>query len=398
MSLTRRRVLLASAGLLTSLGGCASSTFTTTRQPVTNPTTADQSDIPPALRTNGVSIDWQIPLGKRIAQPAVADGTVFATSSTGGLSALDAEDGTQQWHQQRPRSGWFGPTVTDGRVFSVDYQTLVVYDAETGAEQWRKEWPKEATIQAKPTVGTDTVYLANSSRPLSHSESKFIEDLFAFDVADGTLRWKRHLGEDDHEPIAGQPLFHNNTLYVHTERTGLFALNPEDGTTKWVFEPDTGNTRMERGPNIAGETLVTSTPELAYGLDPVTGTKQWETGLIYGTPVTDESTVYAQGDGGPLYALRASDGVEKWRLSRPGELRTPSTAGGHLFANFVRRTGEKDTKDSISTLYRIDDAGDVQWRFTRICEGFSGAARAGNRVFVAGRYGDGRLYALQPES
>ncbi|WP_162224301.1 outer membrane protein assembly factor BamB family protein [Halorussus salinus] len=397
MSLSRRDLLTSTALLAGTTGaGCLSSDSNSSQQPVTNPTTADQSDLPPELRTTGISLDWYIPLGKRIPQPAI-DNTgewVFATSSTNGLATLDTTDGTQRWQKQHPQSGWLAPTTADGHVYATDYETLFVYDIETGEEMWRREWGDAGTIQASPTVEEGTVYLPNSSLPTSHTDSKFAEDLFAFGTGNGSLRWKRDIAK--HDPVVASPLVYEDTLYVQTEQTGLFALDLSDGAEKWTFEPKATATRMGEGPQIAGGTLITSTRNFTYGLDPATGDVRWKTAGVYGDPVTDRSTVYARGDGGSLYALHAADGTEQWRLSRPGRLRTVSIADGSLCANFVRQTGEKDVNDSISTLYGIDGAGTEQWRFTRLCEGFSKASAMNGQLFVAGRYGDGRLHAFTP--
>lgn len=364
---------------------------------------SSESTVTDVQRAEGVSVRWQASLDRRIPVPAVDTESVYAVSSASGIHAFRTTDGTRRWHHSFPKSAWFGPRVGSGLIVAVDFETLVAFDAETGTEQWRHTWPPEGTMSSMPVIGEETLYVGNSSLPTSHTESKYPEDLFAFDLTDGDLRWKRDLAEQD--SLTGTPLLHDGTLYVQTERSGLFALDPADGGERWQTSPGETHDRAIGGPTLVDQTdtLVASVGRSVYGLGVADGREQWRVDGTRTASVRDGTTVYAAGpleDGATtLYALAASDGSEQWAVTRPGHLTrwgSLSAAGGTLFASFREPTGKGDVVDDISTLYGFSTEGEERWQFTRSCEGFSEVAVASDTVFVGSRYGDGTLYALDP--
>ena len=106
---------------------------------------------------------------------------------------------------------------------------------------------------------------------------------------------------------------------------------------------------------------------------------QWQTeiGKRIPFPAIEAGSVYVGSTSG-VYAFAAADGT--------------------LFASFTERTGRGDVEDDDTTLYAVDAAGTETWRFARSCEGFSCVGVSEGTVFVAGRYGDGMLYALASET
>lgn len=404
LSCSRRAAL---RGGLIGLGAMVSGCATTDPGSVSSksPATTDMKDtssdpsVTTVERADGVSVRWQTYLGKRIPRPAIGPDGVYAVSSESGIHALAAADGTQQWQHSTPAASWLGPAVGAGLVAAVDYQTLVAFDAATGEERWRHTWPTEGTMSSMPIIGEDMLYVGNSSIPTSHTESQYPEDLFAFDVHDGSVQWKRNLAR--HDPLSGPPILHDGTLYVQTEQAGVFALDPADGRERWHVSLSEEHDNALGGPTLVAETetLVAGASGAAYGLALPDGRERWRTPGIQTAPVSDGTTVYAGEAVGSsktaVYALAASDGSKQWRFTRPGQLTrwtSLTAAAGTLFASFRERTGER----GIATLYAVSAEGDERWRFTQSCEGFSRVAVAADTVFAAGRLGDGTLYALEP--
>jgi outer membrane protein assembly factor BamB len=215
--------------------------------------------------------------------------------------------------------------------------------------------------------------------------------------------------------LSGQPVLHDETLYVLTRGGTVFALDPADGSEGWRHQLDGTS-------EAGGATLVANTETLVVpleshsqerglrralvGLATVDGHARWRTGGIQTAPVSDESTVYGAefgdvGGSSTVFALSAADGSERWRFTKPGRPKTWSSLSavhGTVFASFTERTGGGDVKDDDSTLYAVDADGTEQWRFTRSCEGFSRVVVSGGTAYAASRYGDSTLYALASET
>lgn len=408
-----RRHFLALAGGSTFVAGCfGSSPSRTPRNDTETPaTTNSPSD------SGGVSIRWQAELGKRIPVPAVMDSAVFAVSSKTGVYALTADDGIQQWHHSTPSSGWFGPAVGGKIVYAVDWETLIAFEAMTGEERWRHRWPEESAMEAMPVVGETAVFIGISSQPTSHTDSQFPEDLWAFDRRDGSLLWKRDLSEGGPSgisgPLSGPPIFHDGWLYVQTQNGGILKLDPADGTEQW-------RVRLDGPSEGGGPTLVSAHRTLVVqqdvrspddgqggalvGLSTEDGHRRWRRGGIQTAPVSDGTRVFGGeiadfGGRSTVYGLSAEDGSEEWTFTKPGRLKTWSSlsaADGRLFASFTERTGRGAIADDDSTLYAVGRDGMERWQFQRTCNGFSPAIVSDGTVYVAGRLGNGWLYALEP--
>lgn len=409
----RRRFLGLAAGSFAT-GGCLDFSSWTNQQdsPISGtgtPTDGEGSSL----------VRWQAEIGKRVPVPAVEGESVYAVGSTSGVHAFAADDGTRRWRRSSPQSAWFGPTIGDGAVYAVGYQTLVAYDTGSGEERWQRKWSDEAAMEASAVVGENAVFAGLSSLPTSHTDSKFPEDLWAFDRRDGTLLWKRDLSGGTETstggPLSGRPVFNRGMLYAQTQGGTVIALDPSDGSDRWRHQRD--GTTDAGGPTLVVDQELLVVPldlrsdergqrGALVGLATDDGRERWRVDGIQTAPVSDGTTVYGAeiadvGEKSTVFALSAADGSEKWKFTKPGPLKTWSSlsaAGGTLFASFTERTGRGDVKDDDSTLYAVGMDGTEQWRFERSCEGFSQAVVSEGTVYVAGRYGDGTLYALTPKT
>lgn len=402
----RRRFLEVATGSL-AMGGCVESFRGNGGRD--SPSTGESTPTP---ASGDGRVRWQAPIGKRVPVPAVDDGSVYAVGSTSGVHAFDADDGRRRWHRSSPRSSWFGPAVDNGVVFAVGHHKLVAYDASSGDQQWQQTWHETAFMEAAPVAGENAVFAGISSTPTSHTGSAFPEDLWAYDRYDGSFLWKRDLGESEdrtsNSALSGKPILFDGTLYVLTRDGTVIALNPSDGSERWRRELD--GPSGSGGPALVApeETLVvhveTRSDDALVALGTDDGRERWRVGRIQTAPVSNGTTVYGarladEGGESTVYAFSAADGSERWQFSRPGTLwlsTSLSVADGRVFANFTERTGSGSGGDDESTLYAVGRNGTEQWRFTRRCEGFSRAVVSEGTVYVAGRLGNGTLYALDP--
>lgn len=409
----RRRFLVLTASSFAT-GACLEFSSQPDREETPPPGTDTPEPIRPGTASptdegGGELVQWQAEIDKRMPRPAIEDGSVYVVGQSSGIHALDAGDGSRRWHQPSPSSPWFGPTVDDGVVYAVGHQMLVAYDAASGEARWQQTW-RDGSMETAPVVGENAVFAGIRSTPTSHTSSAFPEDLWVYDNRNGSSLWNLDLGDRSNGVLSGQPILHDGTLYVLTQGGTVIALNPADGSEQWRRELD--GTSETGGPALVAEQqmlvvpLETHSNEALVALGTDDGDERWRVNGIDTAPVSQGTTVYGasnadNGGESTVYAFSAADGSEQWQFSRPGGLKTwtsLSVADGTVFASFTEQTEGAGSKDDESTLYAVGRDGTEQWRFTRRCEGFSRAVVSDGTVYVAGRLGDGTLYALAPDA
>lgn len=100
--------------------------------------------------------------GEVYTAPAVADGTVYAVSKTGTLTALAGGDGRVEWQASIESGVYQPPAVADGRVFvgaGNGTQTLA-FDADSGDRLWTFE---TGVSTSAPTVVSDRVLTSGAN-------------------------------------------------------------------------------------------------------------------------------------------------------------------------------------------------------------------------------------------
>lgn len=101
--------------------------------------------------------------GPVYATPAIADGTVYALSKTGTVTALAAADGTVQWQAHAEDQGIHGPpAVADDRVIVAagNGTHTMAFDAATGDRLWQFKTGVSAGV---PTVVGDRVLASGAN-------------------------------------------------------------------------------------------------------------------------------------------------------------------------------------------------------------------------------------------
>jgi len=246
-----------------------------------------------ALDTTDGTEQWRFKIRDGFtSSPAVADGTVYA-GSRNGLYALDADgwsgskliDSPEQWRFKS--GGNSSPVVADGTVY---IGNLYAVDATDGTEQWHFE---VFSIYSSPTVADGTVYVG------SHDNH-----LYAVDTTDGTEQWCFETGDS----IYSSPAVARGIIYVGSDDNNLYAIDAADGTEQWRFK--TGD-EVKSPPTVAdGTVYVGSFDSNLYAVDTTDGTEQWrfETGgKIESSPTVAGGMIYVGSDDNNLYAVATED-------------------------------------------------------------------------------------------
>ncbi len=212
------------------------------------------------------------------------------------------------------------------------------------------------------------------------------------------VSWKRDIGDR----AASAAAVGNDVAVVATVTGRLVAVAIADGTTRWTFSgpnqpasfigPASVSVLDALGPGevtIADNAVyVVDVRGELFALRLVDGQPLWSVRLAdtaASTPVVANGRVIAGADDGGVHALDAATHALIWQLATDDRVR-----GAPLLENGVVYAGSDDRH-----LYAIDgDSGVLRWLAE--VEGPVRSRPVGfrNLVFVAGGYGDGRLYAL----
>lgn len=383
----RRRPLLG-ALLTTALGGCsqsnsppsttdtASSAPTTTTVSTDDPETTNGTSGPdervktpppgdPPLEPSGTWPQFRFDMGNTGANPdgvGVRDGESYWRLRPSGPASVDADalynvtarDGKRGLSRRRPTTFeatahtslvGYGvnspPALAGDRVFVTTFIEVFCLAADRDEVLWRG--PEMNGIQAAPTVAGDQV-VVNSG-----GFQDVAPHIRAFDVADGTERWRY----DTDAETKGAPAIADGTVYV-TATDGLHAVDAASGERVFHQPTVTGRwaTPATDGERVYAMSRTDGTEELVV-LDAADGTERWRQptpAMDTEPPVVTSDSVYIATEDG-IVALDPSDGTE--RATFRGRGKPVALVGDVLY------TTER------GTLYAIDTAGEGElWSHT----------------------------------
>ncbi len=239
------------------------------------------------------------------SSPAIGpDGVVYFGSSDKSVYAITpgTSKGTKKWIQPT------GGAVVSSPALSLDAKTVYIgsddtylyaFDAATGAVRWKSKLP--AAVQSSPAVGRfNHVYVASGAR------------LYAMDATTGIIAWDKALGAGT---VYSPAVADSGVIYVGTSFTAgiggsLYALTP-DGRILWQYDTLGG---VESTPIVgrAGNLFFGCNDGSLYALSPA-GKQIWKYqslgpvrsspaiakggAIIYGS---DDNKIYSVGVGTPL--------------------------------------------------------------------------------------------------
>ena len=165
----------------------------------------------------------------------------------------------------------------------------------------------------------------------------------ALDAATGNQVWMVKPGG----PLRGAPTIANDTVYVMSQDSQLFALNAANGATRWT---GAGSFELAGVFGIAAPAFAQSTVVAGFSSGELTayryenGQVVWQDALartgisttvgtlsdIDADPVIDNGRVFAIGQGGRMVAVELITGQRAWEINIAG-ISTPWVAGDWVF-------------------------------------------------------------------
>lgn len=312
-------------------------------------------------------------------QPAVVDGVAYLASDV-GVYAVNLSDGTLRWRADVAVSdapGFAGNydgtvSVADGlvaaRVRRGGARIIEVREASTGALRWASATLLGASDAISPPAVTDgLVYAVFNER-----DNRSRNTLAAFDLRDGTLRWRTPLADGvanlvtatQQEIGLGEhlaaPTIAGGVVYVATDMGGVVAADALTGRVLWAatyprsrLDPQASAPLIRRLANraprvvVAGESLyVAPRDTLALlAIRRLDGVVRWSHAFsdAHALIGVANGALYVQGDG--ITCVDAANGSVRWRW-RSGTLHGVAGLGvGRLYASLDESLVELDAAD-----------------------------------------------------
>jgi outer membrane protein assembly factor BamB len=294
------------------------------------------------------------------------------------------------------------PVVSNGRIFTLDAQSIVTATATSGAPLWQVDL-RPARDQAGDASGGglvvsgDTVYISIGLGVLA-----------SLDASDGTVRWTQQLDASG----SGTPTVSGDLVYVTAGDNTGWAVNRNDGTVAWQIgsSGDTNNVLGAPAPALTDDLAI-----FAFGSGEVQavfrrgGLNRWDASVlgkrngralsnisdVTAAPVVSGNSVFVGNQSGRIAALDVRSGARLW-TARDGAIGPVWPVGDSVFA-----------VSDLNELMRLDAAdGSKIWgvalpnfvkrkpKHQKRVVPHHGPIVAGGRVIIAS--GDGVLRSYDP--
>lgn len=267
-----------------------------------------------ALDPKNGKVIWKTGVGAPVRSgPTVADGRVYTVTVENELVALAADDGRRLWAQNGipETAGLVGSSspAVEGEVVVVGYTSGEIYalTIENGRPLWSDSLSSGgavdavsalADIRGRPVVDRNRVFA------ISHSGR-----MAAIDLRTGERVWEQDIGSSHGVWVAG------DYVYVLSNDNQLVCLTRHDGKVRWLRqlpryenEKDKEDPIVWAGPVLGGDRLIVlSSDGWALSVSPYTGEpmgRQEMPGDAFVDPVIANNTLYILTDNGELAAYR----------------------------------------------------------------------------------------------
>lgn len=379
---------------------------------------------------------WRMETGAVSGTPIVADEKVYFADWNGMVYAVDDAEGEIVWSRgvtDSPISATVA--VTDDLVVVGDLGGILhAVDRDTGDLVWSVNVePRGASLFGSPVVIGDMVVIGMTDTELQDDHSEFRASIVAFELADGSERWRTYTDPGDapglwvtvwstaaHDPDRGLIFLGTGDTNKpgstgpgsESERAavdlpladGVLALREDTGEIAWFYklvEEDMGRDfDVGAGPNLfsIGERAVVGVGGKSGDyvvLDRDTGEEIWKAHLTEGSALGGVMSTAAIGDGaiyvasndgfvsgGTVFALDATDGSVLWSRRF-----APPIVGSMALANGVLYRGTFGYPNSGTVLALSAADGTVLWSDDIAAPLAGGFAVSNGTLFVG--YGSG---------
>jgi outer membrane protein assembly factor BamB len=228
-------------------------------------------------------------------------------------------------------------------VYITSTSGVVALDASDGSQRWQVALTTSSTNPSSPALGTGLLFFGGGPAPPDVPASETAcPCLYALRTSDGEVVWTHQTGDQVFET----PTVVDGNVYA-SGASGLLALRASDGTLLWSRKDlyTSGSPAV-----VSGVVYVAAFNRRAYALSAGDGSQRWQTsdGVIgpsdgaanISSTTIGDGEVYVADTG--VVALRASDGTVMWRRRDDSERQvfsTPLVVEGVVFATASCKNG-----------------------------------------------------------
>jgi outer membrane protein assembly factor BamB len=229
-----------------------------------------------ALRPRDGAVLWKHTVGGAISSRPLASGDtglVYFGADDGGLYALDAQSGAQRWVYRAHAPIASQPVYAGGLVyFTSGENRIYALDARSGVWKWQydREAPESFAIRGYPSplVSGGRVYVGFADGYLT-----------CLQAGTGDVMWARSLAAEAPRfaDVDSTPIIYRDTLYASSYASGVYALDPKDGSVRWRFDVEGATSVRAR----AGRLYFSAAKQGLHALD-LDGHLLWRQALAEG--------------------------------------------------------------------------------------------------------------------
>ncbi|MEQ6884846.1 outer membrane protein assembly factor BamB [Salicola sp. Rm-C-2C1-2] len=291
--------------------------------------------------------------------PGVHEGTVYAATESGYMTAYNARNGRRDWWQKLDEKILAGVGVDSDHLYVVTRNGELIALSHKGKEQWRASLPNESLVAPR----------SNGRYVVAQTIDG---ELLAFNQSNGDRRWQY----DSNMPVLSfrgnaTPWLDGSRVIAGFDNGRVVSLDVRSGAVQWekrLAEP-AGRTELERlvdvdsSPHVVDDAVYVSAYQGSVtALDLRSGEERWSRELSsLEAPAVTEDQIVAAGADGTLVGFERASRNELWRHRKlawrqPG---APVSLGNHVMVgDFEGYLYAVDAADgSIDARLLVDDAG-----------------------------------------
>jgi glucose dehydrogenase len=337
------------------------------------------------------SLLWVKEVGPSVSSPVFVDGTVYVSTITGRIFALNISEREIKWHLYVGSPIVSSPLIYNGILVAATYDSwikdtsftgknfLLGIDSNYGTQIWNYEIP--GGVFSSPCL------VGDGMTGVVGSMDKFI---YAIEIKSGNILWKFETGGE----VWSSPSYNGNEIFIGSDDGFLYCLDI-DGKLIWKTKLN-GKIRSS-SPCLCFDDDQNSSLFIGtynggmFCLNQSTGVIKWNKQIlkpVMASPATIKDKVFFAASDKKIYCFHVEDGSRIWEFETEDKIWSSpcmSESDGIMFF------GSLD-----SHIYGIDiNTGRQTWKFPTMNMLDSSPAIASNMMLLGSR--DGLLYIFGSE-